>query len=255
MKSNYHTHTWRCNHASGTEKEYVQHAIQRGITTLGFSDHTPYIFTNGYRSRVRMLPEQLAGYCDCIQNLHQEFKDQIDIHIGLEAEYCPTYFTETLAFLKDHPVEYLILGQHFVKDEPGGTYTGSQTDDVSILKQYCYQCMDAIHTGLFTYIAHPDLINFTGSDELYHQYLSEMIREAVQCGVPLEMNLLGVAENRHYPSRRFLEIAAEENAPIILGCDAHYAEALSNTAFEETALSILREYNLTILEKIPLRHI
>ena len=27
MLANYHTHTWRCNHASGAEEEYVQNAI------------------------------------------------------------------------------------------------------------------------------------------------------------------------------------------------------------------------------------
>ena len=31
MIANYHTHTPRCNHAVGTEEEYVQAAIQRGL--------------------------------------------------------------------------------------------------------------------------------------------------------------------------------------------------------------------------------
>ena len=44
MIVNYHTHTTRCNHASGTEKEYVEAAIETGLKVLGFSDHTPYPF-------------------------------------------------------------------------------------------------------------------------------------------------------------------------------------------------------------------
>ena len=31
MKSNYHTHTWRCNHARGTEREYIETAKKNGI--------------------------------------------------------------------------------------------------------------------------------------------------------------------------------------------------------------------------------
>lgn len=28
MIANYHTHTWRCRHADGTEREYVERAIE-----------------------------------------------------------------------------------------------------------------------------------------------------------------------------------------------------------------------------------
>lgn len=43
MKANYHTHTFRCKHADGEDKEYVEAAIKAGIKTLGFSDHCPWI--------------------------------------------------------------------------------------------------------------------------------------------------------------------------------------------------------------------
>jgi len=44
MIANYHTHTPRCNHATGEERAYVEQAIKKGLKILGFSDHTPYIF-------------------------------------------------------------------------------------------------------------------------------------------------------------------------------------------------------------------
>ena len=58
---NYHTHTPRCHHAEGSEREYVAAAIEAGFTTLGFSDHAPYLFPSGYVSSIRMLPEELRG--------------------------------------------------------------------------------------------------------------------------------------------------------------------------------------------------
>ena len=39
---NYHCHTKRCGHASGTDEEYVEAAIKAGYKVLGFSDHGPY---------------------------------------------------------------------------------------------------------------------------------------------------------------------------------------------------------------------
>ena len=36
MRTNYHTHTYRCHHASGTEEDY----IIEGIANIGFTNTT-----------------------------------------------------------------------------------------------------------------------------------------------------------------------------------------------------------------------
>ena len=48
--ANYHTHTWRCQHARGTEEEYVKAAIKQGFGVLGFSDHTPWPYESDFIS-------------------------------------------------------------------------------------------------------------------------------------------------------------------------------------------------------------
>ena len=55
MKANYHTHTARCMHAEGTEREYIEQALARRVQTLGFSDHAPQVFDGGYVSGFRMI--------------------------------------------------------------------------------------------------------------------------------------------------------------------------------------------------------
>ena len=42
MRTNFHTHTYRCKHAGGTEQDYVLAAINQEVSILGFSDHAPY---------------------------------------------------------------------------------------------------------------------------------------------------------------------------------------------------------------------
>ena len=66
MKANYHTHTARCGHAEGTDEEYVLAAIERGFDELGFSDHVPWPYKNGYvhptvRMHISQMPEYLAS--------------------------------------------------------------------------------------------------------------------------------------------------------------------------------------------------
>lgn len=255
MKANYHTHTWRCNHAAGTEEEYFQAAIGRGLETLGFSDHTPYLFSSGYVSRIRMLPEQVDDYVSCLTSLKKKYSTQINTFIGVEAEYFPAYFRDTLTFLRDHGIEYMILGQHFIENEPDGIYSGKLTSDKEIMKQYCRQSLEAIQTGVFSYFAHPDLIQYVGDMDFYKKEMRHLIREAAACGIPMEINLLGILEGRHYPGQTFLECVAEENCPVIIGCDAHAPKQLSETAAEEKANALIRAYGLRVLEDISLHHI
>lgn len=255
MVSNLHTHTWRCNHASGREEEYVCCAIERGLDTLGFSDHTPYFFPGDYYSHFRMRPEQLRDYCDTVLALRKQFDNKISLPLGLEAEYYPAYFPRLLDFLRDSPVEYLILGQHFVGNEIGDHYSGNSTSDERKLAQYCAQAADAMQTGLFTYFAHPDLLHFTVSEQIYRQHMKLICREAKSCGLPLEINLLGLREGRHYPNPIFWELAAEEGCTVVLGCDAHDSRHLLETKTERQAMKLIRDYGLTLIERVELRHI
>ena len=73
MIANYHTHTWRCRHADGTEREYVERAIEGGLKILGFSDHSPYPFPDGYDSGMRMRLDQVEGYVDTVLALKKEY--------------------------------------------------------------------------------------------------------------------------------------------------------------------------------------
>lgn len=255
MIANYHTHTWRCNHAEGTEEEYIRQALHRGLKSLGFSDHTPYFFPGNYYSHFRMRPHQLDGYVHTLKGLQKEYSGQIDVSIGLEAEYYPKYFPELLSFLKDYPIDYMILGQHFVGNEPDAVYSGKPFSDVAILHAYCHQVMDAMQTGLFTYVAHPDIIHFEGADSVYTDCLRPLIQEAASCGIPLEINHLGIRERRHYPANRFWQLVGEENCPVIMGLDAHSPEAISETGAEKAALELVDHYGLTLFDSVALRKI
>ena len=116
MNKNYHTHTTRCGHAKGTEREYIECAIQNGFKVLGFSDHTPQPYPDSYVSGMRMRMDQLDEYVDTLVNLRDEYKDQIKILIGLETEYYPKYFDKLHEELKARPIDYIIMGQHHVPD-------------------------------------------------------------------------------------------------------------------------------------------
>lgn len=222
MKANFHTHTYRCHHADGTDREYVEQAISRGIETLGFSDHAPYYFPDGYYSTFRMLPEESEGYVNSLTELEKEFSDKIKIYIGYEMEYYPEYFDRAISdVIKKHRCDYIILGQHFPKTEIGCHSSASPHDNCEDLTLYVDTVCAAIKTGKFFYVAHPDVFNFKGDIDFYRSEMKRLCIAAKETETPLELNLLGLRQGREYPREDFWKVAAEVGNKTILGCDAH----------------------------------
>ena len=248
MIANYHSHTTRCNHATGTPREYVENAIKRGLKIFGFSDHTPQYFPGNYYTHMRMRTYELPEYCMDVRQLQREYRDRIQIHTGLEVEYYPAFWRDLLLRAKDNGVEYMILGQHWTGNEMNEPYNGHPTADENLLRRYCHQVCDALETGKFTYLAHPDLIHYTGDADTYRSHVRDICRAARESNTPLEINFLGIASGRHYPNLPFWETAAEESCKVIFGMDAHAPEQILNTEVEQTALKMVKHLGLELLE-------
>ena len=254
MQANYHTHTVRCNHAEGTEREYIEQAIARKVRTLGFSDHSPQVFDGGYVSGFRMLPDQLEDYVTTLQNLRREYAGKIEIAIGLEAEYYPKYFDRLLDLIRPFQLDYLILGQHFIGNESDGEPACPHpTDDEARLERYVRQTMEALETGKYSCFAHPDILRFTGEARTYRKWYEKLCLRAKELHIPLEMNMLGFATGRHYPCRAFFQIAAEVGNEVILGCDAHDPGRVADPKEIEASLRFLEECGIhSVLDRLTL---
>ena len=255
MIANYHTHTYRCGHAEGTEQEYVERALDAGLQILGFSDHTPQdYFDSTPRNRpIRMMPEELPDYAAAVRSLREEYRGRIEIRLGVEAEYYPRYFPRLIEMLRKNGVEYMILGQHFLGNEVDEPYAGRPSFDRKLLERYVAQTAEAMETGLFSYFAHPDLIHYIGSGKNYEREMRKLCRKARETNTPLELNLLGVREKRHYPRLAFWEIAAEEGNDVILGCDAHRPQDTADLTSEAWAMAQIERLGLHLLETVPIR--
>ena len=202
---------------------------------------------------MRMKPEELPEYADSVRALAEEYRGKLDILLGLEAEYYPKYFPRLLELLRDAGIQYIILGQHFLNNEVDGQYCGTPSPEAAALERYVSQSREAMETGLYTYFAHPDLFRFTGDEAVYDREMRKLCRTAGETGTPLEINLLGIRDGRHYPDERFWRIAAEEGCKAILGSDAHQPAWITDPASEEKALRMAERLGLEVLTQLPLR--
>lgn len=250
-KSNYHTHTTRCRHAVGTEKEYIEAAIQAGYTSLGFSDHTPWPHISGSFSRMDL--EDLPGYIATVRQLKEEYKNDIRILLGLECEYFPDRLSWLQETAQANGVQYLIFGNHFDLDELTGLYFGV-TRTKEEIRRYVRTAIDGMQTGLYAWLAHPDLFlrSYRDFDEAVKQASLEIIRAAKALNMPLEYNLLGlraICEGRcsgiGYPAQKFWELAAQEGAKVIMNVDAHQPDHFTVTKYWDMGKETLKALGMT----------
>ena len=265
---NYHTHTWRCQHAEGTEEAYVRRAIAAGFRVLGFADHTPWPYESDFVSGMRMRLDQLEGYLDTARGLREKYADRLLIPVGLECEAFPQYMG-WLADLKAERLDYVILGSHYdltdegdhyAFDDAGGFYFGRCTRPEHV-RRYGKRTIAGMETGLFDYVAHPDLFchTYLRFDADCVAVSRDICQAAAALNIPLEYNLLGIQYHARekergmlgYPCPRFWEIAAQYGVKAIIGFDAHRPEHLARVELFYSGLDYLRSLGIETLPHLP----
>lgn len=236
FKHNFHTHTFRCKHARGETTDYCQHAVDLGMETIGFSDHTA-LPDNRWIS-ARMDYSELEGYVSAVNRAKLEYPS-LRILLGMECEYIPKFH----AFYEDelfgqHEFEYLVGGPHFFTDDYGnwhGAYSGAV--DSKALGHYGKYVQEMIASGLFAFIAHPDLFGvcYRKWDADTVSCSRDILAAAEEHDVGLEINALGLAKIARkkpnnpyplYPWLPFWELATEYKVKTIVNADAHRPEDL-----------------------------
>lgn len=259
-KTNYHTHTKRCLHASGTDEEYVLSAIRNGYEELGFSDHSPWRYDSNFVAHMRMPDTQFDDYYQSIMYLKKKYQNQISIKLGLECEYFPQYMDWLQELLHTYHVDYIIFGNHYYKTDEKHIYFGTACQDDEMLIRYVDEAIDGMQTGLYSYLCHPDLFMRGRKvfDDVTKRESRRLCEAAKQLHIPLEYNLAGAAYNdimqtTQYPHPAFWQIAAEVGNEAIIGVDAHEPKALAIDRYRDAGLCFLTELGMPILDTITFK--
>ncbi len=264
--TNYHTHTFRCGHAEGKDEEYVLSAINENIKILGFSDHIPY--PNLPDPHIRQNYEMLDDYVTSINKLKEKYKDKIEIHLGYESEYFSTFKSYYKDLLTNKGIEYLILGQHcFLSEKKEYVFYNSFHNNYEILNKYVDDVIEAMNTGLYLYVAHPDFImnSFDNINNIVLEQMVRIVKESIRLNIPLEINCAGIRykengcinrignkSSHYYPYDEFFALVGKYNAKVIIGIDAHNPKDITNEQAIDKALEFVYKYNLNLIEELPI---
>jgi len=260
-KFNYHTHSNFCSHSNITLEEQIIKAIKNNYKLIGFSEHIPYPL-NG--KMIRMSKRELNRYIDDIKKLKIKYKNKIKILCGFEAEFylgkediCIDWPKKLLS-KKD--VDFLILGRHgYTLDQEFANKKNLSNNELDI---YVETMIDAIKTGIFSLIAHPDLFmanEDNGWREKHTEISRKIIDASLKYDVPIGFNVNGIykglkiyknGEKRwRYPHYNFWREVEKTNAKVSIELDVHDKDFWNSNAIND-ANKFLSSFKLNIIDEI-----
>ena len=251
LPADLHMHTPLCRHAVGEPVAYAQHALEIGLTEIGFSDHSP--MPRDDFDNWRMLDQQLDEYVAKVRLAQQSFP-QLAIRLALEVDYLPGHEDWIRQLAARHPWDYFIGSVHYVSDawdidNPAKLSEWKKRDAYEVWRLYFDRLTLAAESKLFDIIGHADLPKKFGirptqpCAPLYEKFLTA----AAQASCAIELNTAGLRKECReiYPSAELLQLAFQKKVPITFGSDAHAPAEVGMNFAEAVALARSTGYRET----------
>ena len=228
-RANWHTHTFRCKHASGDAEDYARTAVAAGLTTLGMSDHAP--LPEGAWPDYRMDPAELAGYVEAVRAAQAQFPD-LTVRLGLECDWSPAWDAWYQHLQEEFGFDYLIVGCHATPWRGGWIDSFGDLTDADRIGAYADYCVAVMESGRFAALTHPDVLGVSLATwtPAHTEAARRIARAAKATGTALELNSNGFRKPQpwgraSYPWRPFWDTVAEEGGVrVIVSSDAHRPE-------------------------------
>lgn len=132
-----------------------------------------------------MTMKQAPEYVETIRRLEAEYRDQIKIYAGFEAEYVPEFYEDRADVLQprsdyyDHGAAFSGIRKKTIRIQ------GTETEDESRIRRYVDLVIEGMQTGSYAYLAHPDLMNYQGMDSVYDWEMTRLCKGNEGTGHPV----------------------------------------------------------------------
>ncbi len=229
MLADYHTHTPLCRHATGAPVEYALAAMAMGLAEVGISDHSPMPEPfDDWRMDLGELDEYFALVAEA-----RAAVAPFPVRLGLEVDYFPGQEKWIESLADRAPWDYLIGSVHYLApgwdvDNPKWIGKFSEQPVAEIWQLYFAEYEKCIRTGLFDFVAHPDLVKKFGHRPAgdLRTYYEPVIAALADTGTAMEVSTAGLRKpvGEIYPSREMLEMAFAAGVEIVISSDAHAPE-------------------------------
>lgn len=229
MWVDYHTHHYRCGHASGQMADYVEAAIDKKLAEIGVSDHSPIYHLGSDpqpRPKTAMSQHELPRYFEEAMSVRDRYADRIAVRVGIESDYVLGWDEHYRRLWQQYPLDYVIGSVHwldewsiFSTDLPAG-WTADQ-----VYAAYLHSTQAAARSGAYDIIGHLDCLKTRGHipDMSITPLLEQTVRVLAECNVAIELNTSGWRKEIEdcYPRAELLACCCHYGVPVTLSSDAH----------------------------------
>lgn len=190
---------------------FLDKALERGITELGFSEHEEYTD----------LVDITA-----IENARSVFAPN-KIKLGLEADYIPGQEAITRQNILSRNYDYIIGSIHYIDgwgfDHPDFKERFDYLDIDAVYQDYFSLVINMVQSGLYDIVGHMDLIKVWGYRPSHRIDLTAVLKAIKLSGMAVELNSGGLRKPVHeiYPDENIVRAMYSMNIPVTLGSDAH----------------------------------
>lgn len=238
IRRDLHIHTTYCD-GDNTPRELVQAAYEAGMEAVGFAGHS---FTWYDPDFYCMTEEKTKGYIDEINGLKEEYKDKIEVLLGIEMDM--------YSLTDPSPYDFIIGSLHYLKT--GGFFAPVDENPVlfrfaaeeyfdgdyyAFAEEYFRQVSHILDETGADIIGHFDIISKFNEkhrffDENHPRYIKawkDAADHLIPYGKPFEINTGGMYSDWRsvpYPAPAIMEYIRERGGKLILSSDAHSTKAL-----------------------------
>ncbi len=226
MKFDFHTHHDRCGHAVGGVREYIVAAKEKGLDLIGISDHTPAFALEEDQPWPggAMATSQFPGYVEEVLGLKQEISGEIEVLLGIEADFLPESLEIYRKIIASYPFDYVIGSVHSFGGISiyDGTYWDSLDEKakMAVKNSYYAHVAHSANSGLYDILGHVNALNryYPGYTEVQTEVLDFTLKTIAASDVAVEINS---SDDHWVPDAAFLERALYYDVKVTFGSDAH----------------------------------
>jgi histidinol-phosphatase (PHP family) len=238
----YHIHSRLCRHGEGEIYQFVESAIKKGLTEIGFSEHIPIPALDDPTGR--MVIDDWQVYMHDIFAAQKAYPE-ITIRFGIEADYLPEHQPFIEEFVHSYPFDYVIGSVHFVDDwDFSNMELHRRLEEFGIVtfyERYYALIIEAAASGLYDIIGHFDMPKRLGieSPKSLVDARSRALSAIQENHLAMDVNTSGLRKaGEIYPAPEILEQTFSLGIPITLGSDAHRPDEVA--ADFETTIDLLK---------------
>lgn len=238
-----HVHTRLCRHAVGEMEDYVRVAQERGLKKLFFLEHLERGIE--YFERTWLSEADFAEYFRRGQELKEQYRETLQVGLGVEVGYNPLHRDELLEALAARPWERIGISYHFM-EVAGQHYNlvSRRSENLlalgrlglaHVLSVYFATLLEAVEILPGQVVCHLDAamrhhpeVRLAAS---HYRQIEEILAAMARREMALEINASGMARRgQPYPAREIIIEALRRGIPLTAGSDSHRPEDVGGFA-------------------------